>query len=217
MNYEISNNHHIYFDNEYDGLPVMGDRYPMIREYLEALRLVVRNSLEKYSRVFAFRFDLRLPIYLEANPEEQCNSVVSRFIDSLKAKIRHNRRCVAKEGSFFHDTVIRYFWAREVGDGGRVHYHFAVLLNGYAFNWLGLYHGFRGNLANRICEAWASALGAEMDITKPLVNFPENPSYMLRRNEPASVARFFYRASYLCKAQTKQYGHGHHGYGASKK
>lgn len=217
MDYELGKNHHLHLGDEYNELSVMGRSYPMIKEYLEALHAVVCKSLTQYSKVFAFRFDLHLPLGMDANSVELCNSVASRFIESFKAKIRHNRQCLAKEGSFFHDTEVRYFWVREVGDCGRVHYHFAMFLNGHAFNWLGTYRASGGNIANRIWEAWASALNETVESAKPLVHFPENPSYMLARNDPGSVSAFFYRASYLCKAQTKQYGHGHHGYGASRK
>ena len=65
-------------------------------------------------------------------------------------------------------------------------------------------------------EAWASALGMPVDATEGLVHFPNDSSYLLRRDEPDSWRDFFWRASYLCKAETKQYGHGHHGYGFSR-
>ena len=212
----LNKNHHPHFSGEYNSMPLMGGNCPMIREYLEALNSVVGKALSQYRRVFAFRFDLHMPADVDANSDGFCNSVVSRFIESFKAKIRHNRKCAAKTVSFVHNTVVRYFWVREVGDIGRVHYHFVVLFNGDAFNWLGRYQGSGGNTINRIWEAWASALGATVESVKPLVHFPENPSYILLRDDPKSIDAFFRRASYLCKAMTKQYGFGHHGYGASR-
>lgn len=217
MGYELGRNHHLHFGGEYNGLSIMGNVYPMIRECLEALHDVVSMSLKDYSRVFAFRFDLRFPEHMQADSVESCNSVVSRFIESFKAKIRHNRQSLAKNGVLYHDTKVRFFWVREVGDCARVHYHFVVLLNGHAFNCLGSYSAVEGNISSRICEAWASALGEAVEQVKPLVHFPKMPAYCLQRKDPESISRFFYRASYLCKAQTKQYGHGHHGYGASRK
>lgn len=188
----------------------------MVTEYLAALRSVLERSLAQYGRVFAFRFDLRLPEGTDACSELFPNSVVSSFVESLKAKIRHNREAARENGTLTHDTKVRYFWVREIGDRGRVHYHFTVLLNGHAFNWLGRYQSSEGNTANRVCEAWASALGVSIAFAKPLVHFPENPSYMLSRGDHESIGSFFRRASYLCKARTKQYGFGHHGYGASR-
>jgi hypothetical protein len=217
MNNDLNKNYHVHHGEQYNGLRIMGNVYPMISECLEALHDVVSKSLTDYSRAFAFRFDLRFPDHMQADPAESCNSVASRFIDSFKAKIRHNRQSLAKNGVLYHDTKVRFLWVREVGDCARVHYHFVVLLNGHAFNCLGSYLATEGNISSRICEAWASALGESVERAKPLVHFPNSPAYCLRRSDPESVSEFFYRASYLCKVQTKKYGHGHHCYGASRK
>lgn len=217
MNNDLNRNHHEYRGAQYNGLSIMGNGHPMIRECLEALYDVTRKSLSDYSKVFAFRFDLHFPQHMRADSVESCNTVVSRFTDSFKAKLRHNRQCLAKDGLLYHDTKVRFLWVREVGDCARVHYHFVVLLNGHAFNCLGSYQAAEGNISSRICEAWASALGEAVEQAKPLVHFPTMPAYCLQRKDPESISRFFYRASYLCKIQTKQYGHGHHGYGASRK
>lgn len=217
MKSDLNKNYHVYHGDQYNGLRIMGNVYPMISECLETLHDVVSKSLKDYSRVFAFRFDLRFPGHMQADPVESCNSAVSRFIESFKAKIRHNRQSLAKDGVLYHDTKVRFLWVREVGDCARVHYHFVVLLNGHAFNCLGRYQALEGNISSRICEAWASALGEAVEQAKPLVHFPNDPAYCLRRNDSESVSRFFNRASYLCKVQTKQCGHGHHGYGASRK
>ncbi|WP_404303086.1 inovirus Gp2 family protein [Alicycliphilus denitrificans] len=215
-NFNLNKNHHLHYCGEYNSMPLMEGGYRMISEYLAALNAVIVNALAQYGRIFAFRFDLRLPDCVDARPDEFSNYVASKFVESFKAKIRHNRVCASKAGSFVHDTKVRYFWVREVGDFGRTHYHFVVLLNGHAFNWLGRYQTSTGNTANRVFEAWASALGVTVESAKTLVHFPENPSYMLLRDDPESVAAFFRRASYLCKARSKEYGFGHHGYGASR-
>lgn len=215
-NWNLNKNHRLTVDDEFNSMPLMNAHAPMVTEYLEALYAVIFKALEDYRRVFAFRFDLHLPVDVVADAGFFSNAAVSRFVASLKAKIEHNRGRVARMGEQFHDTKVRYFWVREIGESQRVHYHFVVFLNGDAFNWLGNFHSDRENMANRIWESWASALGMPTETVKPLVHFPENPSYMLQRNNPASVEEFFYRASYLCKARTKQYGYGHHGYGASK-
>lgn len=217
MNNDLNKNYHVHHGEQYNGLRIMGNVYPMIWEYLEALHDVVSKSLEDYSRVFAFRFDLRFPEHMQADSVESRNAVASRFIESFKAKIRHNRQSLAKNDVLYHDTKVRFLWVREVGDCARVHYHFVVLLNGHAFNCLGRYQATEGNISSRICEAWASALGEAVEQAKPLVHFPKTPAYYLRRTDPESISEFFYRASYLCKAETKLHGHGHHGYGASRK
>lgn len=212
----LNKNHTLTSGSEYRCLPLMNAYSPFIVEYLEAMHGVLCTALKAYGRVFAFRFDLHLPISVMASAEALGNLAVSKFIASLKAKIRHNRECVERSGNRVHDTEVRYFWVREVGNLGRVHYHFVVFLNGDAFHCLGNYQSSRTNMKNRICEAWASALGSSISDATTAVHFPSSPSYMLYRNERASVAGFFVRASYLCKAATKQYGCGYHGYGASR-
>lgn len=209
-------NHHQHYDPAFRGLPVMVEHLPMVTEMLDSLHGVVSCALSQYSRVFAFRFDLHLPAWLDADPSGFSNTAISKFVDSLKAKIRHNRdRALAAAGRA-HDTKVRYFWVREVGDGGRVHFHFVVLLNGNSFNWLGNYQSTGDNMAVRVYEAWASALGLNVEQARQLVTFPEHPSFMLTRDDPESVAVFFHRASYLCKVRTKHSGYGHHGYNASR-
>ncbi|WP_406625615.1 inovirus Gp2 family protein [Acidovorax sp. SDU_ACID1] len=215
-NISLNKNHHLYVGRQYESLPLISGSQPMIREYLEVLSRVVENAMAEYCRVFAFRFDLHMPKGIEACSVDWNNSMISRFLNSLKAKIRHNRKAAEYDGSVVHQTRVRYFWVREVGDLGRVHYHFVVLLNGNAFNWLGLYQLGRENMVNRIWEAWASALHETVECAMMLVHFPVNPTYNLFRSDPATIAAFFQRASYLCKARTKQYGLGHHGYGASR-
>ena len=212
--WNINKNHELIFDNNFNSLPLMTAHAPFVTEYLQALQGVIFRALGDYRRVFAFRFDLHLPGDDFADAVGVSNEAVSRFVASLKAKIEHNRE--SRTGALVHDTKVRYFWVREVGATGRVHFHFAVLLNADAFNWLGAYQSSRPNMANRICESWASALRLSTEVVRNLVHFPDNPSYILFRDEPASVAKFFYRASYMCKASTKQYGYGHHGYGYSR-
>ncbi len=214
--FNMSKNYQLHYGDEYYSMPLMEGGYRMIDEYLAALKAVMENAVAQYGRVFAFRFDLHVPDCVDARSDEFSNSVVSRFVESFKAKVRHNRARASKAGSFVHDTKVRYFWVREVGYFGKVHYHFVVLLNGHAFNWLGRYQTSTGNTANRVFEAWASALGVIVECATTLVHFPENPSYMLLRDDQESVAAFFRRASYLCKVATKHHGFGHHGYGASR-
>lgn len=69
---------------------------------------------------------------------------------------------------------------------------------------------------NRLHEAWASALGLPVSAVSGLVHVPDNAYYFLRRDDQASIAAFFFRASYMCKAATKVYGNGGHGFGSSR-
>lgn len=216
MNYQDYNpNHSYHYGTEYVGLPIQ-DKGPFITEYLDRLYRTMHRALDQYREVFAFRFDLRLPANHPFNNSAYENELIDRFIESFKAKIKHNRQMARRGNPTAHDSVVRYVWAREVGQQGRPHYHLAILLNKDAFCAVGAYEPGRNNMFNRLHEAWASALGLPVSAVTGLVHFPDNASYFLRRDDQGSIADFFYRASYMCKAATKAYGNGGHGFGSSR-
>ena len=205
----------LHCDPVFEGLPVQTERGPLIVSYLQISRGTLIKSLEQYNRVFAFRVDLRFPVGFSF-PVIDNNDVLERFFASVKAKIRHNRDQALALNRYAHDTLVRYFWCRENGQHGIPHYHVAIMLNYDAFCTLGKFEKDRDNLFNRLNEAWASALDISSNQVFGLVEFPKNPFYILRRDDMNSVAEFFYRASYLCKAETKFYGNGVHGFGSSR-
>lgn len=212
-------NQHLYTDPTYLGLPIMVGKGPMIENYLQHLYRVTNQAMNDYSRVLAFRVDLRFPFVVRDvinSTDELSGQVIARFIDSFKAKIRHNRQQAKQQNPYAHDSAVRYVWAREVGAQGQVHFHVAFLLNYNAFCSLGKFESGRDNMFNRLQEAWASALGLPVEVVMGLVEIPSNSCYRLGRGDGESVANFFFRASYLCKAATKVYGGGHHGFGASR-
>ena len=213
----INPNHTVHFEDHYKGLPIQIDKGPFIREYLDRLHQTIARTFGDYKRVFAFRFDLRFPDHLNEQNFNFDNQVIDRFVESFKAKLRHNRQMAKRGNVYAHDTVVRYVWTREVGQLGKPHYHFAVLLNYDAFCSIGMFESGRDNMFNRLQEAWASALGLPISDVIGLVHFPENFYYHLNREDNAGIASFFYRASYLCKSATKVYGNGNHGFGASRK
>ena len=200
----------------YQGLVVQVDKGPFIQEYLSRLHQTLSRALNQYPRVFALRFDLRLPANIQLPDYAFTNEVVDRFIESFKAKIKHNRQMAKLVNKYAHDTKVRYVWAREQGQHGRPHHHFAILLNYDAFNALGKLESGRDNMFNRLEGAWASALGLPVEAVRGLVEIPQNPYYHLHRDEIAGQAAFFHRASYLCKSSTKVFGDGSHGFGCSR-
>jgi len=206
----------IHYESDYCGLPVQGDKGPFFKQYLERLRGVIDNALQQYSRVLAFRIDLRFPVGVNLPECHYTNKVIGRFMKSLKAKISNNREKARQENKYAHDSIVRCIWVREFGSNGKPHYHMAILLNFDAFNALGKFETGRDNMFNRLEQAWASALGLSVEAVRGLVEIPANSAYCLRRNDPQSQADFFYRASYLCKVATKVYGNGQHGFGASR-
>lgn len=203
------------YQSAYQGLLVYTERGPLIAEYLERSKQVIDLALQQYGRVFAFRLDLRFP----SSQDQLClddNMILERFIASFKAKIRHNRNKAREANPHAHDTIVRYLWCKEFGQHGVPHYHMVILLNHDAFCTLGKFELNRGNLFNRLHEAWASALGIAVESVTGLIELPKNPFYVLRKGDPESIAAFFYRVSYLCKAETKVFGDGGHAFGGSR-
>lgn len=219
LRHQQNSNLILYNNPIYRGLPIQLDKGPFIEQYLERLYTVSQQTLYQYPRVFAFRFDLRLPASLELYPNEYRNQLFKKFMNAFKAKIKHNRYMASQKNKYAHDSTVRYVWARETGQHGKPHYHVACFLNYDAFCALGKYEAGRDNIFNRLQEAWASALGLPVSHAAGLVEIPLNASYKLLRNnlnEVNGLDEFFYRASYLCKAATKTYGNGQHGFGASR-
>ena len=148
------------------------------------------------------------------------NRVISRFLESFKAKIEHNRDKAREQNKYAHDCRVRYVWARERSEAGRQHYHLLILLNRDAYYTIGRLQPQRPNMISRMQEAWASALKCEVEQVRGLVHIPSNAEYRVDREvRPGNVdylPDLFHRASYLCKAATKRYGEGAHGFGFSR-
>ncbi|TWC30204.1 uncharacterized protein DUF3296 [Pseudomonas sp. SJZ079] len=75
--------------------------------------------------------DGRLPAGIDLPEYAYTNEVISRFIESFKAKIEHHRIRARKRCPYAHDFRGRYVWAGEVAQ--RPHYHLLILLNRDAF------------------------------------------------------------------------------------
>jgi len=208
----------LYYDRTFQDLPIMVEKGPCVLEYLQRLFLAMYLACNQYSRVFAFRFDLQFPYSLNIHDFSVENGIMSRFFESFNAKIKHNRLMAFRENPNAHDTMVRYAWAREVGVvAGHTHYHCVIFLNYEAFRTLGKFDSSQNTIFARLMEAWASALCLSVDDVKGLIEIHQDSAcYLLQRDNIKSLEDFFYVASYLCKAETKVYGDGHHGFGASR-
>ena len=206
----------LHYDNAYQGLPVMYEKGPFIREHLQRLHETMQRALDQHPRTFAFRVELKFPSSGMLPSYAFTNEVISRFFESFKAKIEHSRSMARRRNRYAHDCKVRYVWVREIGDSERPHYHLVILLNKDAYSVLGHFASERNNMFNRLEEAWASALRLPRDAVVGLVHIPENPVYYITRDDERSQAEFFHRASYLCKAATKEYGDRQHSFGASR-
>lgn len=194
----------------------MHHKGPFILEYLNITHDTIIAALNQHPRLSAFRFDLRFPYNSPPN-NNLTYGIIQRFVDSLKAKINHNRTKSAQRSKRVHNTKVKYVWTKEHSKDGRPHFHFLLLLNHDAYRSLGWFHSESGNTSTRISEAWASALGLSLHEAQGLVYFPDNSTYRLnQKNGNADIAPLFERASYMCKADTKKYGDRSHAFGCSR-
>jgi len=214
-----NNNLSLHYGSTFDGLPVQEDKGPFIREYLSALKHAIELTLAEYPRVLAVRVDLRLPQGIELPEYAYTNQVISRFFESFTRKIQYHQERVRERG-YARGCKVRYVWSREIGEGGRQHYHLLILLNRDAYYSLGRLGSDRVNMISRIEESWAGALRLPVDLMRGLVHIPKKAEYQIdrvnRRRKGAELTDLFYRASYLCKVATKRYGDRQRGFGTSR-
>ena len=195
-------------------------------DYLKKIENVLQYALDEHARTLAVRVDLRLsPSWgqddtLTCHPNLQAD-LLSRFVCSVKAKIRHYRKMLLKEGKKAHACTPRYFWVKESDSAESPHYHLVMFFNKDLFRGLGRFDSEENNLASMIRQAWLSALDLKgYDEYQPLVHFPKNGVYILDRNAPDFVNNFnhlVFRLSYLAKENTKVYSPNERSMGASQK
>lgn len=219
LRHPANTNLHLHYDDTFEGLPVQEDKGPYIREYLSDLKHTIELALAEYPRSLAFRVDLRLPQGVELPDYAYTNRVISRFFESFTKKIEYHQERVAERG-YSRGCKVRYVWAREVGEGGRQHYHLLIILNRDAYYTIGRLGSDRVNMISRIEESWAGALGLPFDQVRGLVHIPKDAEYRIdleiRRDGIDGLLDLFYRASYLCKKATKSYGDRQRGFGTSR-
>ncbi|WP_447554699.1 inovirus Gp2 family protein [Vreelandella sp. EE22] len=200
----------------FNGLALQEKHLPMADEYLQALYDTMQKALGDYPRVLAFRIDPMIPKEInDRMPLEEHRGLLARFIASLKAIIKHDRESKRQAG-WVPDTKVRYVWCREIGRNRKPHYHLLLLLNRDAYHMPGKACSQNENLVSRVSRAWYSALGVAWNPQEPWVHVPEHPYYWIDRGDPNNFQEAFYRASYLCKADTKKYGLGLRAFGTSR-
>jgi hypothetical protein len=212
---------HITHRTRYLTLPILPKKGGMYTAYLDSNWALIEYALRCYSKVFAFRVDLRLPDgynYSDTN-------LITRFFSSFKAMMKADYIAKKRSGdSYVHRTDLHYVWVREEGRTGKPHYHVCILLNGNAFRSVGKFEYDRSNLFNKVKHAWTSALNTHSDDgllwpTEDLVSFSPNGSYMLNRTQPNfnyNVIELNKRLSYFAKVATKPRGDGIRCYGTSR-
>lgn len=199
--------------SDFNGWSII-DKYACNANYLNAIQHVFMQAMNNHPRTLMVRFDLHIP-----QGHSFDGRMISRFFDSLKARIRAREDKNQRRGVRVHKTKISYVWCREINKSERPHYHVGLFLNADAFNGLGDYREHRDNLAGMIYSAWQSATGYFCDIISS-VHFPKDtPCYLLNvRDEyyTANLNMAFQRLSYLAKEETKQYGDRSNNFGTSR-
>ena len=214
-----NNNLSLHYGDTFEGLPLQIDKGPFIREYLSALKYTIESAMAEYPRMLAFRVDLRLPQGIELQDYAYTNQVISRFFESFTKKIQYHQERVGERG-YARGCKVRYVWSREIGQGGRQHYHLLILLNRDSYYTVGRLGSQRVNMISRMEESWAGALGVSVGQVEGLVHIPTNAEYRIDRHvrlgDVDELPVLFHRASYLCKVATKSFGDRQRGFGTSR-
>ncbi|HBN5387276.1 TPA: inovirus Gp2 family protein [Citrobacter freundii] len=190
---------------------------PFNTTYLQRILRVINNAAAEHARTMAVRVDLRLPDNMLINRQ----GLISRFIESLDAKIAARYRSKLKQGKRTYPCHLRDAWVREVGEiNQKSHYHMVLFVNNDTFNGLGSYKEDGTGLASLIREAWLSALQlSHCPELWPLARFPDNPLYYLDVNSPGYREVFdqlTFRLSYFAKERTKDYSREERSFGCSQ-
>lgn len=169
-------------------------------------------ALSAYTRVLALRVDLRLP----DAPAATDAAVISRFTDSLKARINAYFRRRQRQEERIWPTTLRFIWAREFGEiKGKKHYHVVLLVNRDTWCVPGDYNN-PDSLAGMIKQAWCSALQVDAEAHAVLARFPKSPAAWLTCGNDVQLQQALAQAAYLAKRETKFTGDGERNFGCSR-
>ncbi|NEX75959.1 inovirus Gp2 family protein [Aeromonas rivipollensis] len=193
--------------------------------YLERCLEVVQGAIAKFGRVFALRVDLRfaqdtrggeydMPICFQRNDPK----AITRFIEALKSQIKADHKRKGRSGEPAYPL---YIWVREQVGSGHWHYHLVLFFKKDVYGFRGDYsNSDADNMATRVQRAWCSALGLVYPDYAPLVQFPQNGSYLLDQRslhlKPEYLHHFLLRLAYFCKTHSKDIGDGQRNMGCSQ-
>lgn len=190
--------------------------YSYNSQYQQVFYDVIHDAVSEFPRTLALRVDLRFPRGYQYGLS---NKEVTRFIESLKAKLKVD--CQKKNRRWRRNWVnrLRYAWVREVGERNRrKHYHVLLLLNKDFYYGAGKFDS-NNSLAALIQQAWCSALNVDREQYSALVNLTKNGMYYLNGNSSdymQQVTDLLNRMDYLAKDHTKCYDDGYRSIGTSR-
>lgn len=183
--------------------------------YIQKINHTIRKSLLTCNRITAIRVDLRFPsedIFYFSD-----SRVITRFFESLKAKIDADLKRKNKAWKRNHSCPLFYVWVREFGEiNNKKHYHVILLLNKDVYWGLGDFIKTEGTLYALIQQAWCSAIGVN---ERYLVHIPDNAVTWLdnnNANNESSIFELNQRCRYLAKEHTKYYDDGERSFGCSR-
>jgi len=190
--------------------------YSYNSQYQQVFYDVIQDAVSEFPRTLALRVDLRFPRGYQYGLS---NKEVTRFIESLKAKLKVD--CQKKNRRWRRNWVnrLRYAWVREVGERNRrKHYHVLLLLNKDFYYGAGKFDS-NDSLAALIQQAWCSALNVDREQYSALANLTKNGMYYLNSNSSdymQQVTDLLKRMDYLAKDHTKCYDDGYRSIGTSR-
>lgn len=199
------------------GLSVQTFKGPLIEQYLVRLHAVFERARANHSRVFVSRIDLHFSQRFDLPDIAVTNLAIQRFFANLRYRLDRKDDMARAEKGRVNPHDMRFAWAREIGpESGVPHYHVVLLLNGDAYRSVGDYSDPEApGLYQRLQDAWASAIGLDFDLAHGLVSVAPNSQWLLHRGDDHNYAQAFYACSYLCKAESKMFELGFHGFGTS--
>ena len=190
--------------------------YSYNKKYQNVFFDVINQAVGDFPRTLALRVDLRFPRdykYSDAGRE------ITRFIESLKAKIKVD--CIRKNKRWGRNwrNRLRYIWVREIGNiNKRKHYHVLLLLNKDFYYGVGKFY-FGNSLSALIQQAWCSALRLDSTLYAALVHFPEKGVFHLNVNKDdyeEHLGQLLSFMDYLAKDYTKCYEDEYRSIGRSR-
>lgn len=183
---------------------------------------ILDDASNEFNRIMALRVDLHYPKILDNGDTVCCfpnqkPGEISRFINSLKARLSAHEYRRAQNGTRIYPNTLREIWAKEFSKSGKCHYHTCLIFNKDAYYHLGSYDD--NCLRGMIINSWYSALGIQLEDSLGLVHFPENGKYVLDRNKPDFIFEYhalIKRLDYLTKVDSKVFGEGNRNFGCSQ-
>lgn len=208
----------LHTQSTYKGLPLLNIAGGFVGEYLKQLHCTINRSVQRFTKVFAVRVDLRFPQYYSPYGQEVIpNECLQTFIKALRCRLQRYKVVKKRSGQRVHSVDFEYVWAREYGpESNKPHFHLLLLFNGNTFNTLGQFSNTKESLYNRIGESWGDALRIHVAEGARFAHFPEGAQYLIDSSNVGHVSQLFTRASYLAKVTTKNFHDGFHSFGGSR-